>query len=303
MATVLIGGGSGMIGARLSQLLRERDYEVLHLSRRKRPDSEFETFQWDVSAGTIDAEAVERADYIINLAGAGIADKPWTDRRRQIIIDSRVQTTRLLKEELMKRDKKPEAFLSSAAIGIYGNKGEQTVTELSEPGEGFLPESCRAWESAVDEVRETGVRTVAFRIGIVLSTQDGALPKFKMSLPFFIAPYFGDGQQWCSWVHIDDVCRCFIHGMENKALAGRYNATAPNPVRNKTLMHKLKEAAGRPALLISVPEFLMRLVMGEMADTVFDSARVSSQKIQDTGFEFKFKEVRPALEDLLERKV
>jgi len=303
MATVLIGGGSGMIGTRLSQLLRERNYEVLHLSRRERPDSEYETFQWDIAAGSIDAEAIDRADFIINLAGAGIADKPWTDRRKQLIIDSRVQTTRLFKNQLMQRDKKPEAFLSSAAIGIYGDKGNEVVDELSEPGEGFLTESCQAWENAVEEVRETGVRTVAFRIGIVLSTQGGALPKLKMSLPFFIAPYFGDGQQWYSWIHIDDVCRCFIHGIENKALTGRYNAVAPNPATNKTLMRKLKEAADQPALLMPVPAFLLRLVLGEMADTVLDSARVSSQKIQNTGFEFNFEELRPALEDLLERNV
>lgn len=303
MATTLIAGGSGMIGTRLSQLLREKGYEVLHLSRRKRPDAEFETFQWDTDKGDIDREAIERADYVVNLAGAGIADKPWSDRRKKVIIDSRVDTARLLKKGFEQYGKKPAAYLSSAAIGIYGDRGDEVMDENSAHGDGFLTQSCEAWESAIDEVRQTGIRTVTFRIGIVLSTEDGALPRLMMPLNFFIAPYFGNGRQWYSWVHIDDVCRGFIHALEDETLSGTYNLVSPDPVRNRELMQELIAVRRRPALLMPVPAFALRLVLGEMSHTVLDSTRVSSEKIEQTGFEFAFDNVRPALKDLLERKV
>lgn len=304
MATVLIGGGSGLIGIRLSEILEEHGYTVEHLSRTTDPDARFPAYAWDVRNGTIDEAAVERADYVINLAGAGIADKPWTDARKQVIIESRTQSTRLLLDTFRKLRKEPKAYLSSAAIGIYGDRGEELLTEDSEPGKsGFLAESCKAWEQAIKEVAATRTRTVALRIGVVLSTKGGALEKMLIPLKLRSAAYFGDGSQWFPWVHIDDVCQMFLYALENESLEGFYNAVAPNPVRNKAFTETLVDAYGKSVLTLPAPAFALRLGMGEMADTVLGSTKVSAQKILDAGFVFQFPELKPALEDILERKV
>lgn len=304
MATVLIGGGTGLIGTRLSEILEEHGYTVEHLSRSENPDARFPAYAWDTVNGTIDEAAVARADYVINLAGAGIADKPWTDARKRIIIESRTKSTRLLLDTFRKLDKEPKAYLSSAAIGIYGDRGDEVMTEDSEPGKsGFLAESCKAWEQAIREVAATSTRTVALRIGVVLSTKGGALEKMLIPLKLRTATYFGDGSQWFSWIHIDDVCQMFLYALENENLEGFYNAVAPNPKTNKQFTEVLADAYGKSVVTVPAPAFALRLGMGEMADTVLGSTKVSAQKIQDVGFEFKFPELKPALQDLLERRV
>lgn len=303
MPTVLIPGGTGLIGHRLSQILKEKDYEVLHLSRKRRPDAEFETFQWDVEAGTIDDEAVRRADYVINLAGAGIADKRWSPSRKQVIIDSRVKSARLLLATFKKLEKSPQAYLSAAGIGYYGDRGDEWMRESAEPGEGFLPESCQVWESAAREVAEAGIRTVILRTGIVLSTRGGALEKILVSYNFYTGAYFGDGSQWYSWIHIDDICRMYLYALRNEQLKGVYNGVAPNPVPNKQLAETIGEALDKPSLIVPAPAFALRLAFGEMADTILDSTRVSSEKIEQAGFIFQHPNLKGALRDLLKREV
>lgn len=301
--TVLIGGGSGLVGTRLSQLLSKSGYEVLHLSRSANLNAPFPAFEWDLDKGTINEAAIERADYVINLTGAGIADGRWTAERKRIIIESRTKSTRLLLDTFQKLGKNPKAFLSSAAIGIYGNTGEKLVTETDPPGEGFLSESCVAWEKAIDEVAAAGIRTVGLRIGIVLSTKGGALEKFLQPLNFYAAAYFGDGQQWYSWIHLDDVCRIFQYALENNEMKGYYNTVAPQPVRNKEFTAQIVKASGKPALTLPAPEFALRLVFGEMADTILNSNKIVCEKIQKAGFEFQHPALYSALQDLLERKI
>ena len=301
MATVLIGGGSGLIGARLSHLLREKGYEVWHLSRKPRPDAAYQAFQWDPAAGSIDEEAVQQADFIINLAGAGIADKPWTKARKQLIIDSRVEGTRLLRQAMEKAAVPPKAFIWSSAIGYYGNRGEALLREDAPPGQGFLSQSTMAWEEAIREVGQIGVRTVGLRTGIVLSTKGGALPKMMMPFSFYVAPYFGNGQQWYSWVHIDDICRLYIFAIENSGMSGFYNGTAPNPVTNKGLVERLKEVLRSPALLAPAPTFALRLALGEMADAILESTRTSADKVLSAGFHFEFPNVGEALKDVIQK--
>lgn len=303
MATVLIGGGSGLLGKRLSRQLQEHGYEVLHLSRSPRPDAPFRTYQWDVEGGTIDPEAVRKADWVINLAGAGIADWLWTSKRKRLIIDSRVDSTRLLLRAFQETGHRPRAFISSAAIGYYGDRGEDLLTETDGPGRGFLSESCFAWEEAIGEVASAGIRAVALRLGIVLSSKGGALPKMMLSLPVGIAPYFGDGRQWYSWLHIDDAAGAFLHALGNENMSGVYNVAGPNPARNRDLIKTLVQATGKPALLAPVPAFALRLALGEMSHTVLDSTRVSSEKLEQTGFRSRFPELLPALQDVLARKV
>ncbi len=301
MQHVLIAGGTGLIGTRLSEMLVAAGHRVSHLSRRAQPNGTYPTYQWDVERGTIDDAALEDADVVINLAGAGIADKPWTPARKQLIIDSRVNSTRLLREAIQRATHKPKLYLSGSAVGFYGSRGDELLKEDSPAGEGFLSQSCAAWELAAREVAATGIRTVALRIGIVLSTRGGALEKMLLPLRFFLGVYFGNGRQWYSWIHIEDLCRMFIHAIENEHLQGTYNAVAPHPASNKSLVQALAAAFGRPALILPAPAFAMRLAMGEMAAVVLDSTKVSSQKITSTGFRCEYPTLLHAVNDLLTR--
>lgn len=299
MATILIAGGTGMIGSRLSELLSIEGHQVLHLSRTEDLEATYPAYQWDLNKGTIDASAITQADYIINLAGAGIADKPWTENRKRIIIDSRTQSNALLLRAVQASDKPPKAYIAGAAIGIYGDRGDTLLTEESSPGSsGFLAESCLHWEASINEWNKTDIRTVGIRIGLVLANEGGALPKMKLSLPVGVAPYFGDGQQWYSWIHIDDVCRIFIHAIENENLSAYYNAVAPHPLRNKALMQALLKVKGK-GITVPAPAFALKIAMGEMAEVVLSSAKVSADKIIETGFTFNYETAEAAFKALI----
>ncbi len=303
MSTVLIAGGTGLIGSRLRVLLKERNHEVLILSRKKRKDADYQYFQWDIDQQFIEEEAIQKADYIINLAGAGIADGLWTKSRKQLIINSRVKTNNLLLAYSQKV-KTPKAFVAASAIGFYGEQGDQLVDENSAPPtDGFLSTSTQAWEKSIDNIAKTGIRTVKIRIGIVLSKQGGALAKMLPSFKVGIGTYFGDGSQYYSWIHIDDLCRIFIQAIENEQLAGTYNGVAPHPVTNKVLTKSIKQALSSSALIVPAPSIALRLAMGEMADVVLTSTRVSADKILETGFNFQFPEIIPALKDIIDRKI
>jgi uncharacterized protein (TIGR01777 family) len=299
MATILIGGGTGLVGQRLSELLNMEGHTVLHLSRTKDLDAKYPAYHWDLHRQTIDREAVEQADYLINLAGAGIADKPWTRARKQVIIESRTQSNALLRKAALERSTPPKAYIASAAIGIYGDRGDTLLTEESEPGQsGFLAESCRQWEAAIQDWMTTPIRTVGIRIGVVMANEGGALPKMMMSLPVGVAPYFGNGQAWYSWIHIDDLARLFIHAIKTEDMQGFYNGVAPHPVRNKDLVRAMVEAKKAKAVLVPAPAFALRLGMGEMADAVLSSARVSADKTESTGFTFKYPTIDDAFKAL-----
>lgn len=301
MNTVLIAGGSGLIGQRLSQLLKEKGYEVTFLSRRKKSAPNY--FQWDTQKGTIDSLAIQTADYVINLAGAGIVDKRWTESRKKVLIESRTQTINLLKKSFEKI-KKPKAFLSASAIGYYGNRGDEWLTETSAPQpEDFLSECTIAWENAATKVIDLDIRTAIFRIGIVLSKKGGALPEMILPMKFGAAVSFGNGQAYYPWIHIDDVCNMFIWGIENKNANGIYNAVAPEPLPVKDLVKEIKKARGGFAFPFPAPSFALRIAMGEMADMLLNSARVSSEKISKAGYQFSFPAVGPALKDILKRKI
>ncbi|MEO1517290.1 MAG: TIGR01777 family oxidoreductase [Bacteroidota bacterium] len=303
MPTVLIAGGSGLVGSRLSQLLTDKGYTVIHLSRKARPNATYQTFRWDLRENFIAPEAIQRADYVVSLAGAGIADQRWSAARKKLIIDSRVRSNLLLKNAFEQAGKVPKAYVAASAIGYYGDRGEELMDEKSDPGKGFLPESCIAWENALHAVADSDWRTVILRIGIVLSTQGGALEKMILPMRFGTGPYFGDGQQFYSWIHIDDLCRMFLQGLEKEQMNGTYNAVSPYPISNKQLTYELGRAMDKKALYFSTPSFALRLAMGEMADVVLISTRVSSRKIESTGFEFQFPAIQPALKDVLERKI
>ena len=256
--TILIAGGSGLIGQRLSHLLEQKGYSVIHLSRKENLNARFPTYKWDLNAGFIDPKAIQQADYAINLAGAGIADRHWTKKRKKVIIDSRVKSNQLLAETLEKAGK-AKAFITAAAIGYYGNSGSEWVDETSpSPNHGFLTESCQAWEQVLQKIANGPLRTVIIRIGIVLSTQGGAMEKMLLSFKVRVGSYFGDGSQYYSWIHIDDLCNMFIMAIEKEEMEGIYNGVAPNPVSNKALTQAMANALGKKSLAIAyVNAFLL----------------------------------------------
>jgi uncharacterized protein (TIGR01777 family) len=288
----------------LSKLLKSEGYEVIHLSRKENLQAKFPAYKWDLKAKTIDERALEKADFIINLAGAGIADARWTDARKKLIIDSRVNSTLLLRDYIQKGIANPKAYISASAIGYYGDTKENEVDETAAPSPGeFLSDSTVLWEKSIDKVAETNTRTVTMRIGIVFSTKGGALEKMLISFNFLQGAYFGDGQMWTSWVHIEDLCRMFQLAMENPAMQGVYNAAAPNPARNKEIIEGIKEAKNSWAVLIPVPAAGLKLLMGEMSQAVLRGTKVSVEKIKKAGFTFNFPELVPALKDILKRKI
>ncbi len=305
MKKVLIAGGTGLVGTHLSQLLNDKGYEVVHLSRKKNPKATYPTFVWDTEKGTIEAAALQGVEYVINLAGTGIADGLWTTSRKKLLIDSRVKGADLLAKAIKNLAQKPKAYLSAAAIGIYGDRGDEVLTEKSAIGKGgFMVQCCEEWEDAIEAVATTtGIRTVAFRIGIVLSTKGGALQKMLLPLNFFTASYFGTGEQWYSWIHIDDVCQFFLKAMEEEQMEGVYNSTTPNPLTNKDLTKRMVKALGKRALVIPAPTAALRLGMGEMADVVLNSNKVLPKRLEEHGVSFQFPTFEEAVKDIVERGV
>ncbi|MCU0402067.1 MAG: TIGR01777 family oxidoreductase [Algoriphagus sp.] len=297
MRHILITGGSGLVGQQITQLLEKKGYEVAWLSRSAQGKK---SFLWNVEKGEIDRNAIEWADAIIHLAGAGVAEKRWTGERKKLILESRTQSTQLLFSAIEKSEKKPSTFVSASAVGFYGfNTGTSLVDESSRPGSDFLAEVVIAWENEVKKMESLQLRTVLLRIGIVLDAEGGALG--EMLKPPVAAP-LGSGDQWMSWIHIEDLARMFVFALEKTTLQGIFNAVGPFPATNQQLTKEAAAAKGKPYLGIGVPGFALKLVLGEMADMVLGGNRVSSQKIQKAGFEFEFPELKAALKDIFSGK-
>lgn len=310
MFTVLITGGTGMIGKALTKALLEKNYKVVILSRDNNSmvnstasTGNIRYAEWNIEKQTIDEGAISEADYIIHLAGAGVADKRWSEKRKAEIVSSRIESGRLLSDSLKKIPNKVKAVISASAIGWYG---ADPVIPNSKPYEEnfpaddqFLGKTCQQWEESIEPINQLGKRLVKLRIGIVLSNSGGALVEFKKPLQFGVAAILGTGKQIISWIHIDDLVKLFIAALENENLNGVYNAVAPNPVSNKELtIHLAKIKKGRFFIPMNVPSFVLKLLLGEMSVEVLKSATVSCEKIQQTGFEFQFPTIENALKDL-----
>lgn len=303
MEKILISGGTGLIGTRLTQLLPEYGYRPMILSRSKRDLKGTDSYIWDVREMQIDEAAIREADHIIHLAGAGVADKPWTEKRKREIMNSRVQSTRLLAQALDLTDNKVKSFISTSAVGFYGDGGDELLTEDKANGSDFLAKVCRNWEDEAQKIADTGLRTAIIRVGLVMSTQGGALPKMKQTAAFGLLSPFGDGRMYNPWIHLDDVCRMYIHAIQNENCSGVYNGAAPEPVRNSELVGAIKEAMDRFALVIPVPTFVLKTLLGELSIALLAGYKTSAKKILDSGFEFSQPDLVPALKDLMERKL
>ncbi len=295
---ILITGGTGLVGTRLTELLMQRGYAVAHLSRQARAGA-VPAFSWDVEKGKLDERAMENTDAIIHLAGAGVADARWTPARKKEILDSRVESTRLLGTYLPKH-KNITAVVSASAIGYYGfNVSEGWLAETAHPGTDFLATVTRAWEAELDQLAQPHLRIVKLRIGIVLSAKGGALAEIAKPVQWGVGAALGTGSQYMSWIHMDDLCGMFIHALENKNMHGAYNAVGPQPATNREVTKAIAAALGKPLWLPPVPGFVLRLMVGEMAAMVLGGSRVSPDKILQTGFTFQFPELRGAVQNLL----
>ncbi|MEM6841956.1 MAG: TIGR01777 family oxidoreductase [Bacteroidota bacterium] len=300
-AKVLITGGTGLVGTRLTQLLQEKGYTVTHLSRSVSGNEKVQTYQWNIEKKEIDPEALAGVDYIIHLAGAGIADKRWTDQRKELILKSRTESTALLKNSIAKLNSHSiKAFVSASAVGHYGiDTGDTWMIEESPSGDGFAAEVTRQWEAAVDEINQLNLRVVKIRVGIVLSEKGGALVKIMQPIKFGVGAPLGRGGQHMSWIHLDDLCRLFIFALEQNDMKGVYNGVAPQPATNEELTKKTANVLNKPLFLPNVPAFALKLMLGEMSQVVTGGNRVSSQKIEEAGFKFEYTHLREALVDLL----
>jgi uncharacterized protein (TIGR01777 family) len=304
METVLITGGTGLVGKKLTSALLLKGYKVIILSRSVAPEINHKNLsfaRWDVKKKEIDTSSIQAADYIMHLAGAGVVNKKWTTSYKQEIVDSRVESSRIIVEALQKHSNKVKAIVSASAIGWYGadKMPVKPFVETDSADGNFLGNTCRLWEESIEPVTGLGKRLVKYRTGIVLSNDGGALFEFKKTIRFGLAAILGNGNQIISWIHINDLCNLLIAGIENENLSGSYNAVAPNPVSNKTLTLKLARALnGKFYLPVNVPVFVLKLMLGQRSIEVLKSATVSCKKILATGFTFRFSNIDEALEEL-----
>lgn len=300
---ILITGGTGLIGTRLSEFLIDAGYEVAHLSRQPGKFSRYKTFRWDIKNSYIEDNALTWADYIVNLAGASVAGGKWTDDRKKEILDSRVKSTNLLNRCLQSTSNHVKGFISASAVGIYGDAGEKLVSEESTYADDFLAEVAKKWEEAAWKMRDKGIRTVIFRMGIVLSDQGGVLPQIARPVKLMAGAPLGSGKQFMSWIHIDDLCRLYIKAIEEPQFSGVYNAVAPNPVTNEEFTKALAEVMHRPLMMPKIPAFGLKLMLGEMSEIVLGGSRVSAAKVQQTGFTFEYPFIEEALESFYHQEV
>ncbi len=297
--TVVITGASGLIGKKLTEAFEADGKRVLRAVRREaRNDQEI---SWDPAKGTIDSQQLEGAEAVVHLAGAGIADRRWSESYKKTILDSRVDGTTLIAETVANLDNKPSVFACASAIGYYGDRGTEILDESASAGDGYLPEVCLQWERACDAARDAGIRTVNMRIGVVLSTAGGALA--KMLTPFKLGGggILGSGKQFFSWIELADIVRAMQFVVENQSLSGPVNLVAPNPVTNHDFTKTLGKVLSRPTIL-PMPSFAARLAFGEMADALLlASTRVVPDALTSAGFRFEHAELEPALRHILNR--
>jgi uncharacterized protein (TIGR01777 family) len=307
MSTILVTGGTGMVGTALTKELLLRGHKIIIVSRkpRKSDNNNISYAVWDVRAQTIDAKAISAADYIVHLAGESVAEKRWTAKRKKEIIESRTESCKLIIKSLQETPHKVKALICASAIGYYGDDKDRSpkkkaFTEEQKPDKEFLGETSCLWEESIEPVRQLGIRLVKLRIGIVLSNEGGAFPEFKKPVKFGIAGMLGSGKQIVSWIHIEDLCRMFIYAIEHDNLDGVYNAVAPSPVSNKELTILLaNKMKGKFFVPLHVPSAVLELMLGQMSVEVLKSATVSAEKIKEAGFTFLYPEIEPAIDNLV----
>ena len=295
---ILVTGSTGLVGSVLIPSLKSKGHQVVRLVRSAPKDSETEIY-WNPQKGTLSADSVEGFDAVVHLAGDNLAEGRWTDEKKRSIRESRTKGTTLLSETLAKLERKPEVLVSASAVGFYGSRGDELLTEESASGDDFLAEVCRAWELSTQAASQSGVRVVHLRFGVILSGAGGALKKMLLPFRMGVGGKLGDGRQYMSWIAIDDAVGAIEHALTNEALRGPVNTVAPEAVTNYEFTKALGHTLSRPTIF-PVPAFAARLAFGEMADaTLLASQRVEPARLKESGFVFKYPKLEGALRHVL----
>ncbi|MFW0738964.1 TIGR01777 family oxidoreductase [Flavobacterium sp. T12S277] len=298
---VLLTGGTGFVGKQLTDLLIDNGFTVSILSRTARENTSLITYyKWNLKSDYINEEAILQADYIIHLAGEGIVEKRWTKRRKKVILESRVQPIDLIFSILKKNNKVLDAFISASAVGIYGAVTSPTVcTEDTAPANDFLGVTCVEWEQAAAKISALGIRTAKIRTGIVLGRNEGFLKKLGPNFKAGFGVVLGTGKQYLPWIHIDDLCQIYLKALTDENIKGPYNACITDNTTNLSFSKSLAKLYGYKIWLPKVPAFILKIILGEMSEAILKGQRVSSEKIQKTGFEFQFTDLESALVNCL----
>ena len=291
---VLITGSTGLLGTELQRSFTEKGYDLL-LASRKEPKDEHH-IQWSIEDGFTDPDKLEGVDVVVHLAGENVSGLRWTDEKKKAIRDSRVLGTRNVVDAISKLKNKPKVFVASSAIGFYGERGEEEVTESSAAGDNFLAGVCKEWEAESRRAEDAGIRTVLLRTGIVLSKDGGALATMLTPFKLGVGGVVGSGKQWMSWISLEDEIAVINYVIENENIRGAVNAVSPNPVTNHDFTKTLGEVLYRPTFL-PLPEFAVSMIFGEMGDALLlASTKVMPKRLEDAGFEFKYPNLKEAIE-------
>ena len=303
MKNIIVTGATGLIGKKLVTSLIEKKFEVIIFSRDvKKAQSIFpgikEFVEWDYQKPDKWNSRLENADAVIHLAGVNLFAKRWDTNFKRIIKDSREVNTKNLVDAIIHSNNKPKVFISASGIGIYGDRNDESLIENSSSGNDFIADVCKAWEYESLKLNEANIRNVQVRTGLVLSKEDGALKQMLPAFKFFVGGPLGNGKQWASWIHIDDIVGVYLYALENDKISGPINAASPNPTRMKEFAKTLGKVIKRPSLF-PVPKFILQLVVGEAAQVVTASQKVIPDKLIKSDYKFKFKDLEVALKDLL----
>lgn len=297
---VLITGGTGLIGKRLSELLKIHGHSVSILSRSKKETNQTKYYLWNIDKQEIESEAIEKADVIVHLAGTNVGKGKWTKKRKKEIIDSRIKSGKLLFDAVKEHNPHLKAFISSSAIGYYGMVNSNHVfTESDPPGKDFLAKVCILWEETALQFQSLNIRTAVIRTGVVLDKNEGALSKLLTPIKLGIGSALGSGKQALPWIHLDDISGIYLKAIEDYSMSGMFNGVAPHQVTNIEFSRLVAETLKKPFWFPKVPKFILTLLMGEQAVIALKGSPISSEKIEEAGYQFKYGNLRSALNQLL----
>lgn len=300
---IIVTGATGFIGQKLTNKLLELNYNVTIFSRNTKKaklllPNAFDYVEWNYLAPELWKNKINNADTIIHLSGTNLFEKRWDNNFKKQILESRQTSTRNLVSAIKHSNNKPKVFISSSAIGIYGDRGNNILFENSQPGVDFLSRVCKVWESEAQIVENYGVRSVRVRTGLVLSSKEGALKQMLVPFKFFVGGSLGNGKQWLSWIHINDIINIYLKAIGDDKVTGSINAVSPNPVTMSEFATTLGKVLKRPSLF-KVPKFILKIAIGEAANIITASQKVSPNKLLDLGYHFEFSNLEDALRNLI----
>jgi len=302
MQTILITGGTGLIGRQLTSMLTDRGDTVIWLTRKINENEKVKQYQWNWKKKEINLEAIEKANVIINLTGASINGKRWSEQWKKEIYNSRIQSTDFLCEVLAKENHHVKTFISASAVGYYGAvTSDKIYSETDLPSNDFLGNTCSDWEKSANKISQLNIRTIIIRTGIVLSKNSEAFQKICLPVRWGFGAAIGNGRQYFPWIHMDDLCGIYLKAIANETVQGAYNAVAPSHLTNYELIKMLSKKLHRHFFLPNIPGFIIQIIFGEFADSLLHGSRISSEKIIHAGYKFKYENFEMALEDLLDK--